>query len=145
MVAKELYDRDFFEWTQCNAALLRTGRFDQADIDHIAEEIEDVGKGQQRELESRLEVLLQHLLKWKFQPRWRGKSWKLTANTQRREIEKLLRKMPSLKRSLIEAVAEAYVYAVRSAADETELPPASFPEASPFPIEQILNEEFFPE
>jgi|SRR5580658_1139492 hypothetical protein len=38
----ELYDRDFFEWTQCSAALLRAGRFDQADVEHIAEETEDM-------------------------------------------------------------------------------------------------------
>ncbi len=95
MVAKDLYDRDFFEWTQCNAALLRAARFDQADIEHIAEEIEDMGKSLRREVESRLEVLLQHLLKWKLQPGSRRKSWRLTANTQRREIGKLVRKMPS--------------------------------------------------
>ena len=145
MVAKDLYDRDFFEWTQCNAALLRAGQLDQADIEHIAEEIEDMGKSQQRELESRLEVLLQHLLKWKLRPDQRGKSWRLTANAQRREIEKLVRKMPSLKRCLKETVTEAYAYAVRAAADETELPPTSFPEICPFMIEQILDEGFFPE
>ncbi len=54
MIAKELYDRDFLEWTRCNAALLRARRFEEADIEHLAEEIEDMGKSQQRELESRL-------------------------------------------------------------------------------------------
>ena len=48
MTAMQLYDRDFFEWTQCNAALLRAGRFDQADIEHIAKEIEDLGKRERR-------------------------------------------------------------------------------------------------
>jgi hypothetical protein len=75
MAAPQLYDRDFFEWTQCNAALLRAGQFDQADIQHIAEELEDMGKSERRRLESRLEVLLQHLLKWQIQPNRRSTSW----------------------------------------------------------------------
>ncbi len=53
MMAKDLYDRDFFEWTRCNAALLRSGRLQEADIAHIAEEIEDMGKSQRRELTNR--------------------------------------------------------------------------------------------
>src|SRR6266700_1331386 len=112
MMAPQLYDRDFFEWTQCNAALLRAGRFDQADIEHIAEEIHDIGLREQRELESRLEVLLQHLLKWQTQPQTqpqpRTRSWRLTIKLQRSKIAKLLRKMPSLKPKLAAGLSEAY-------------------------------------
>ena len=97
MVAKDLYDRDFFEWTQCNAALLRAGQLDQADIEHIAEEIEDMGKSQRRALESRLEVLLAHLLKWRFQPDYRGPSWEATIELQRHKLAKLLKEMPDRK------------------------------------------------
>src|SRR5258708_37402713 len=96
----QLYDRDFFEWTQCNAALLRSGRFDQADIEHIAEEIEDMGKREYRELGSRLEVLLQHLLKWQAQPNLRTRGWGSTIKVQRIDIPKLLRGRPSLKPKL---------------------------------------------
>ena len=63
-----LYDQDFFEWTRHHARLLREGRVAEADLAHLAEEIEDVGKRDQRELRSRLEVLLVHLLKWTAQP-----------------------------------------------------------------------------
>ena len=62
-----LYDEDFFEWTSRNAALLRAGRFDRADIEHIAEEIEDMGKRDLKELNSRVQVLVAHLLKWQLQ------------------------------------------------------------------------------
>src|SRR5215472_16561668 len=103
--ARELYDRDFFEWTQCNAALLRAGRFDHADIEHIAEELEGMGKRDQRELESRLQVLLMHLLKWKYQPAKRSSSWEGTIDTQRDEIGRLLRQAPSLKRLPPEVLA----------------------------------------
>ena len=70
-----LYDEDFFEWTRRTAELLRAGRLDQADIEHIAEEIEDMGKRDLKELNSRVQVLVAHLLKWQFQPEKRSRSW----------------------------------------------------------------------
>jgi hypothetical protein len=66
--AAPLYDRDFFEWTARNAQLLREGRFAEVDAGHLAEEIEDVGKRDRREVRNRLKVLLVHLLKWTAQP-----------------------------------------------------------------------------
>ena len=141
----QLYDRDFFEWTQCNAALLRSGRFDQADIEHIAEEIEDMGKREYRELGSRLEVLLQHLLKWQAQPNLRTRGWRSTIKVQRIDIAKLLREMPSLKPKLAASLSEAYRSGVLLASAETDLPEDSFPASCPFTLQQMLNEEFFPE
>jgi hypothetical protein len=64
----ELYDRDFYEWIQLNVDLLRRGCVERADLAHIAEEIEDVANRGQRTVESRIEVLVMHLLKWKYQP-----------------------------------------------------------------------------
>lgn len=129
---EELYDRDFFEWTQCNAALLRAGRFDQADIEHIAEEIEDMGKSQRRELESRLEVLLQHLLKWQVQPSGRSHSWRAPIKIQRRELTKLLAEMPSLKSKLAAEVSDAYDGGVTRASAETGFPNPPSPLPAPF-------------
>ncbi len=145
MTATKLYDLDFFEWTQCNAALLRAGRFDEADIEHIAEEIRDMGAREQHELESRLEVLLQHLLKWQFQPHLRGRSWRSTIKVQRRDIAKLLRRMPSLKPKLAAGLDDAYEGGVVLAWGETDLPEDSFPASCPFTLEQILDKEYFPE
>src|SRR5713226_8402736 len=118
MVAKDLYDRDFFEWTQCNAALLRAGRFDQADVEHIAEEIEDMGKSERHELENRLLVLLAHLLKWRLQPERRGRSWRATIRVQRNGLLRLLRKMPSLRPYLRDNLLELYRPAVDQAIAE---------------------------
>ena len=96
MKAKELYERDFFEWAILNAELLRTGHLDEADLEHIAEEIEDMGISQKKELYSRLRVLVMHLLKWKFQPEGRAESsWRSTIRTQRAEIEALFSFAPS--------------------------------------------------
>jgi len=145
MTAKDLYDHDFFEWTQCNAALLRTGCFEEADIEHLAEEIEDMGKSQQHELTNRLRVVLAHLLKWRFQPERRSRSWRATIDVQRDELLRLLRQMPSLRNKLRDTLPEIYRPAVKQAIAETELADETFPAACPFTIHQILDEEFFPE
>ena len=71
----DLYDRDFYAWTAEQAALLRAGKLSGADIPHIAEEIESMGRSEKRELVSRLTILLQHLLKWQFQPDRRSTPW----------------------------------------------------------------------
>ena len=80
MNAAEVYDADFYEWTVRNTELLRAGRASEADLEHIAEEIEDIGQNQRRQLVSRLVILIAHLLKWQVQPERRSRSWTLTIN-----------------------------------------------------------------
>ena len=63
-----LYERDFYAWANKQAALLRAGKLSEADVEHIAEEIESMGRAEKRELINRLAVLLSHLLKWQYQP-----------------------------------------------------------------------------
>jgi len=145
VVAKDLYDRDFFEWTQCNAALLRTGHFQEADIQHIAEEIEDLGKHDRRELFNRLKVLLVYLLKCQAQPEKRSPSWDDTIDTQRDEIALVLKDAPSLKNCALAILSEVYPKAVRKAARENGLSSGDFPESCPYSLAQVLDSEFFPE
>ena len=86
MNAAELYDRDFAEWAVRNAELLRSGRSAEADLDHIAEEIEDMAKRERRAMQSRLTRLIQRLLKWQVQPMKRRASWQSTIAEQRFRI-----------------------------------------------------------
>jgi hypothetical protein len=69
------YEKDVILWSQEQAKLLRSGRFDALDIKHIVEEVDDVGKSERRELANRMAVLLTHLLKWQFQAGKRRSSW----------------------------------------------------------------------
>ena len=140
-----LYEQDFVLWTEKTARLLLAGRLNELDIGHIAEEIEDLGKNDRRELARRLRVLLTHLLKWGWQRDKRSRSWKATAATQRAELRALFRDSPSLKGQLPKAVGESYGDAVEQASLETGLPAEMFPKRCPFTPEQILNREFFPE
>ncbi len=103
----KLYDTDFVLWTREQAAALRAGRLDALDRDNLAEEVESLGRKDRRELESRLTVLVMHLLKWRHQPDQRGGSWDSTIRTQRREIEKLLNDSPSLRAAVAEALGKA--------------------------------------
>jgi hypothetical protein len=144
-MSNTLYDRDFFAWANEQAALLRSGRVSDADIDHIAEEIESMGRAEKRELVSRLTVLLLHLLKWQFQPDRRGASWQATVRVQRRALVRHLADNPSLKSVLADAVGEGYGDAVIEAAGETGLAEALFPSVCPWPFEQFLDPAFWPE
>src|SRR5262249_61688818 len=91
------YDQDFHAWTQRTAALLRAGRFEETDIEHVAEEIEDMGRRDARELNSRMRVLVTHLLKWQFQPGQRSPAWLATLSAGRQEVRSLLEQRPSLR------------------------------------------------
>lgn len=88
------YETDFYTWTQQQAALLKSGRFSEADLENIIEEIETMGRSERRALENRLTVLLQHLLKWEYQPSRRGRSWTLTMRQQRLKFVKVLNENP---------------------------------------------------
>ena len=96
-VKSPLYDRDFFAWSREQADLLRAGKLAEADIEHIAEEIDSMGRTEKRELISRLSVLLLHLLKWRYQPEKRGPSWEASIRVQRNRIADHLDDNPSLK------------------------------------------------
>jgi len=143
--AAKLYEEDFVAWALETARLLREGRFNEIDIENLAEEVEAMAGRDKRELLSRLTVLIHHLLKWQWQPEKRSGSWKLTIGSQRAEIETLLEQSPSLKRTVSPSVVRAYRTAVRNAADETGLPQGTFPRECPFSVAQVLDEDFLPE
>ena len=139
-----LHDQDFYAWANEQAGLLRTGRLSEADIDHIADEIESMGKSEKRELVSRLTVLLLHLLKWQFQPERRGSSWEAAIEIQRDDLSDHLADNPSLKSKLGEVFASAYRKAVITAAGETDLPRSTFPSECPWTFDEIMGPEFWP-
>ncbi|HHP7230134.1 MAG TPA: DUF29 domain-containing protein [Xenococcaceae cyanobacterium] len=137
------YNLDFYGWTQQQANFLRTQQLENLDWNNLAEEIADMGRSEKRQLESRLEVLIMHLLKWQFQPNLRSRSWQLTIKEQRLRLTKLLQENPSLKSNLTEIIPKIYPLAVISAEKETGL--ASFPETAPYKLHEILSSEFLPQ
>ncbi len=140
-----LYEQDFYAWANEQASLLRAGKLSSADIQHIAEEIESMGRTEKRELVSRLTVLLLHLLKWRYQPARRGNSWKRSVANSRDQLADHMADNPSLKARLPEAIEAAFRYARRDAANETDLDDTSFPLECPWAFEQIMAADFWPE
>lgn len=140
----DVYHQDFYAWAMENAQLLRQGRLSEVDMEHIAEELESMGRSERRELISRLSVLLAHLLKWMFQPELRSNSWRYTIEEQRGAVMDLLEDSPSLHQELKDKLAKAYVNALLIAARETGFDKTRFPECCPFSLGQILDENFWP-
>ena len=137
----DLYDRDFYAWAAKQGALLRAGKLSAADVEHIAEEIESMGRGEKRELTNRLAVLLAHLLTWRLQPERRGKSWLLTIREQRRQVARVFDDNPSLRPHLGSILADAYGDAVLIAQRETDLAEDSFPPECPWTFDQAMRDE----
>jgi hypothetical protein len=138
------YETDFYAWTVEQARLLRGGELSAIDTANIAEEIESLGRSDRRELESRLTVLVMHLLKWSGQPELRSKSWSATIREQRRQIEKLLRESPSLRSFVADALSRAYADAREDAVEETGLGEGDFPTECPFALDEVLSRNFLP-
>ncbi len=139
------YETDYYAWAMQQAALLRQGRLADADIDNIAEELEDLGKAEKRELRNRLAVLLAHLLKWQTQPGGRGASWQLTIREQRLRLADHLTDNPSLRPIVPDIIGQVWPRAVLIAVRETKLAENMFPAACPWTAEQVLDEAFWPE
>jgi hypothetical protein len=133
------YGDDLYGWVEDQIALLKGGRLSEIDADNIAEELSDVGNEQYDKLESAIRVVLLHLLKWDHQPDHRSKSWVFSIREHRRRIERVLRKNPSLRPSIEEAILEGYADAQDDAALETNLPEAEFAEACPYDWNTIMN------
>ena len=144
----ESYEGDFYEWSLAQARALRDRQPKALDWENLAEEIESLGRSDKRQVRSRLQVILVHLLKWQLQIEHRSISWRGTINTQRNDLEWVLEDSPSLRRMVPALLSEAYIRARREAADEMDLIPAAarmIPQTCPFSAEQVLDPEFLPE
>jgi hypothetical protein len=143
------YDDDYFAWANAQAALLREVKPEWLDWRNLAEEVDDLGISQRSALESHLEIVLIHLLKWRYQPRRRSLSWETSVENGRDHAAEILELSPSLRRRLDEAQRVAYRRARRLAAvqmrwskREREL---KLPAACEWTVEQVLNPDFWPE
>jgi hypothetical protein len=139
------YDQDFYGWTQEQARLLREGRFAELDVANVVEEIETLGRSEQREVVARLRVLMVHLLKWQHQPARRGPSWQNSIEVQRDDARDHLAENPSLKPQIDDILTAAYRKARVDAEAETGLLRGTFPIDCPWSFDQIMSDSFWPD
>lgn len=138
------YTTDFNQWVQQTAQLLRDRRWQEIDIQHLIEEVEDLGKSERRGVASQLTRLLLHLLKWQYEPERRSDSWLDSITDARTQIELAIADSPSLKSYPEEQLKKSYQRARRQAAKQTEMPLEGFPEDCPYTLELVLDEDWLP-
>jgi Domain of unknown function DUF29 len=141
------YETDFAVWAEHQALMVQLGMWEELDQEHLVEELEALSRSEHSELESRLEVLITHLLKWQFDvasqnPR---RLWRATIREQRHRLTRLLQRNPSLRPTLPDVLHQNYPHARLIALDETDLPDSLLPATCPWSIQQILDENFVPE
>jgi len=141
----ELYEKDFFEWTQTTAALLRAGERENIDWHSLAEEIESMGASQYDAVSSAVYQILVHLLKWRYQPNRQSKSWRVSIVEHRNRIPRKLRRSPSLEPKIPLMILEEYPRACRKASAQTGLPLDTFPTSCPWTETQVRDQDFWPE
>jgi hypothetical protein len=134
----DLYEVDETAWLEEMGRLLADRRFQDLDIDHLAEFLTDIAKQDKREVLSRLAVLLAHLLKWEHQPDQRTQSWRATIDVQRDELADLL-DSESLRQYAEQTLDRAYQRAVRQTSGETGLPLEAFAQECQYSLDQIMK------
>jgi Domain of unknown function DUF29 len=144
-MTKAAYDTDFYAWTRAQAQALRAKDWPALDLNHLAEEVDSLGIADEHAITRQLQRLLRHLLKWRYQPTHRTPSWRRSIRQPRDAIADRIERSPSLREYPVRRVPLAYRRARRDAAEETGLPLAIFPETCPWTLEQVLDEDFWPE
>ena len=139
------YTTDFNKWVQQTAQLLRSRRWQDLDLQHLIEEVEDLGKSERRGVASQLTRLLLHLLKWEYQPQRRSDSWLDSITDARTQIDLAIEDSPSLRSYAEEQLKQSYQRARRQAAKQTEMPLEVFPEECPYAKDLVLDEDCLPE
>ncbi|WP_375401922.1 DUF29 domain-containing protein [uncultured Sphingomonas sp.] len=152
-MATQLYETDFYGWTQEQAVKLRALLVERSnldlDIENILEEIDSLGRSDHHQLISRFEEIAIHLLKLHYSTILECENtWKNSVRGQRGRIARLLRRSPSLKPRLGEALSEGYEDALRHFSNEKLIElcmPEHLPGSSPFGVEECLTDEWWPE
>jgi hypothetical protein len=139
----EIYEKDFYVWTQETAALIAAGKWHEIDQVLLADEVAGLGRDDQREMARRVQRLLKELLLWWALPGERKGNWASAIIEERARLEDIVKDSPSLKAQLGEVLATEYRWARSKAQDQT--PGHVFPEACPFTVEQVLDDDFLPE
>ena len=139
-----LYDRDQHLWLEEAIAKLRVKDFQSLDLVHLIEELEIVAGRDRAEIETRLGVLLAHLLKRLYvQSEYDYRGWEITIREQRRHLKIALQQSPSLKRFFVEAFDRAWQDALMEVRED--YPQVLFPDQWQFSqdVDILLNQRFW--
>ena len=146
-ISRPDYETDFAVWAEHQALMIQLGMWEELDQEHLVEELEALSRSEHGELESRLEVLITHLLKWQFDAASQNprRLWRATIREQRHRLTRLFQRSPSLRPTLPIVLHQNYPHARLMALDETDVPASILPETCPWTLQQILDDNFLPE
>jgi Domain of unknown function DUF29 len=121
--------------------------FEEIDVGHIADEIEDVARAEIHDITRHMGGLTAWLLRWQYQPELRSPSLRSMIRVQRERLKAQLRGTPSLQPILAddEWIKDVWADARQEASKETNIGFAFFPERCPWPMEQVLDPMFWPD
>ncbi|MCC5642090.1 DUF29 domain-containing protein [Nostoc sp. CHAB 5824] len=146
-VEPTLYEEDYYLWVETTLKQLENKDIENLDWQHLTEEIEALGIEQRRKVESYLKQLLIHLLLyryWETEKEYCQRGWQIEITNFRDELEFYFRSK-TLYNYSINCLDTVYIKARRQAIQKTALQPEIFPKKCPFTLENILNNEYFPE
>jgi Domain of unknown function DUF29 len=142
-----LYDQDFYVWIRKQVELLRAGRFEQLDLPHLIEEVEDLGSNLRNAVTSRTREIIVHLLKLQYSPAIEPRrGWLDSVGKQRDDLE--LEITPSLRRHLITELENIYQKARRRSVDDLAqdgVVPDQLPTSCPYSFDQISDPVWRPD
>jgi len=138
------YKDDYYAWVLGQIGLVKAGRFADLDVPNLVDELKALATSKKHAIDSLLTVLLEHLLKWEFQPEHRSNSWRASILEQRLRIGRLISESPSLLRYPAGRMEKEYRIARLRAAGDTGLALNRFPSACPYSAADVLDEQFWP-
>jgi hypothetical protein len=142
--ADNLYEQDLYAWSRAQADLLRAGRFAELDLEHLIDEIEDVGGALKRSVRNRIRTIIEHLLKLEHSPATEPRAgWRATVRSQRVRLRDVL--TTTLRREAESELAALYTDARGLAEgglrDHGEHAAAdTLPETCPYNLDQIASD-----
>jgi hypothetical protein len=141
LAVSDLYDTDFFAWTQQQAAAIREGDWDAVDREHVAEEIEDMWKTEAHQMWKDFRELMVWLVAWSYSPESRRAHpwWYARIVGLRTDIEIVLRGYPHLRHELYQDRHEAYAYGREVGAEELGVPPETL--CRDLPVDSAANSQ----
>ncbi len=142
--AATLYDDDFYAWTQNQAERLRARAHNEIDWDNTAEEIESVGASEKRAIGNNLARVIDHMLKWHFQPEQRKYGWYASIQEHRQRIASSIEDSPSLKHHPAIAFERSWKLGSLWAAKDMGQARNRLPTEPPYSLDEVMDEKFLP-
>jgi hypothetical protein len=142
--AEDLYEEDFYVWTEIQAQVLRERRFEELDLQNLIEEVEALGRAERSKVLNNASVIIEHLLKLQYSPAAEPRSgWIDSILEHRNRLE--FDQTPRLKQILQGELPLVYGIARRTAerrlrAYGEDAAADVLPAACPYTLEQITGD-----